>query len=330
MSFVDAQHGWVVALPSTQGAAANLDVTTDGGRTWSVVGTLPAASGWGLAFATPTDGYARIEAVTDTLLVTHDGGRSFTPSPLPGPPLALLPGVTEDIAVAGVCDGKGSCNDNLYGSTDRGRRWAHRATFNNVPDVTGLVRDRGALVLLTGDTSPGTHPHAQLFASTDNGATWSTSSSPCGDGLYSALASGPTGLWVECASLQTGGYSLKQIYRSSDRKTWQLVADNTKDQSQPQNPPIPFGGEYGVLAVADDAHAALGTSRGNVVVTADGGANWTAAPGLPTDAELFVSTVQFADAQHGWASIEVTTDSPNNGVYRTDDGGRTWTLVRIP
>jgi hypothetical protein len=35
-------------------------------------------------------------------------------------------------------------------------------------------------------------------------------------------------------------------------------------------------------------------------------------------------------AQHGWASIEETTDSPNNGVYRTVDSGRTWTQVRIP
>ena len=47
-------------------------------------------------------------------------------------------------------------------------------------------------------------------------------------------------------------------------------------------------------------------------------------------AELFVNAVWFADAQHGWASIEVDTDSPDNGVYRTDDGGRTWSLVHIP
>jgi hypothetical protein len=323
MSFVDAQHGWVVAVARLQGAVSNLDVTTNGGHTWSLaanfsVGFTPKT----LAFATRTDGYVG----GDTLLVTHDGGRSFARSPLPAAPVALLTGPTEDFALTGACDAN-SCTYDLYATIDRGRTWVRRGILRNVAYAAGLVRDRDALALLTGDIYANP-PHSQLFVSTDDGARWSSSPSPCGDGLSSTIASGPTDLWVECGSLQTGGFSYKQIYRSSDRKRWRLVADNSHEGTQP--PHITGGGQGGVLAVADDTHAALGTYRGNLVVTQDGGITWTQARGLPTDAELFVAAVEFPDSQHGFASIEETTDSPDNGVYRTDDAGRTWTLVHIP
>ncbi len=52
--------------------------------------------------------------------------------------------------------------------------------------------------------------------------------------------------------------------------------------------------------------------------TTDGGTNWDAAVSIATATQ--VTAVHFADSTNGWASTD-------DGLYRTDDGGATWSQV---
>jgi hypothetical protein len=73
--------------------------------------------------------------------------------------------------------------------------------------------------------------------------------------------------------------------------------------------------------------AVVGTS---LFWTADGGQTWDSGSPLPAS-----GTIQFVDAQHGWL---VSSDSSDPGatvyartpVYRTSDGGKTWTSTDLP
>ena len=70
-----------------------------------------------------------------------------------------------------------------------------------------------------------------------------------------------------------------------------------------------------------------GLSRAGMIATQDGGVTWSCVDGLPSED---VSSVRFVDPLHGW----VTTRSDDFGaprsrgirVWRTDDGGRTWSM----
>lgn len=72
-------------------------------------------------------------------------------------------------------------------------------------------------------------------------------------------------------------------------------------------------------------------NRGTVCITFDGGANWLLAPRIPQFGKLI-----FADAQNGWLLTasggvdyerHVAGGEPYDQIFRSTDGGRTWSQV---
>lgn len=68
-------------------------------------------------------------------------------------------------------------------------------------------------------------------------------------------------------------------------------------------------------------NSGLGTG-GRIFATADSGKTWTQQ--LAVDNE-FLTFITFADANNGW----VSTSGNSNFIYRTTDGGNTWTKITI-
>ena len=89
LDFTDSLHGWLTAIPGG-GAAGEYPVvvwrTTDGGATWAKVGSyliVGSDATAGISFVTATTGFATSAA--GLLVVTHDGGVTWTPVSLPVP-----------------------------------------------------------------------------------------------------------------------------------------------------------------------------------------------------------------------------------------------------
>ena len=144
LSAVDDRHAWAVRLATQPNRACgpfncNLEVvaTTDGDR-WNSVGTLPAfadqldfidaRTGWATTYTAKNDPGQPTN--TATLLVTHDGGLTWTPQLTidgPGPSLQIdfidaqigwaLGSDTRD------CAGLPCPSYSLYHTTDGGRSW---------------------------------------------------------------------------------------------------------------------------------------------------------------------------------------------------------------
>ena len=83
--FINDQDGWSeAAIGGFPGSdLVKIFHTTDGGKSWSTVSYFPQSGHkTGLVFANATTGWA----TSDGLYVTHDGGRTWRPQPLPDQP----------------------------------------------------------------------------------------------------------------------------------------------------------------------------------------------------------------------------------------------------
>src|SRR5437588_5082463 len=64
--------------------------------------------------------------------------------------------------------------------------------------------------------------------------------------------------------------------------------------------------------------------------TDDWGAHWqTVSPSVPNPGAALLAAT-FTDSRHGWAAAAVPASNLRVTVYRTDDGGRTWTASVVP
>ncbi len=171
LSFTDAEHGWLVL---DEGAAMGQDAvrmyrTADGGRQWSLTAASPpldsGASGGipdtcdktGVSFATATTGWLTsgcTVGLTDELLVSHDGGVSWAPQPLPLP--AGVCGEGCSLTGPRFADGTGFLTVGVAGGTpsllatrNLGRSWTRLplpADTGWYPRITFFTPSAGILV----------------------------------------------------------------------------------------------------------------------------------------------------------------------------------------
>jgi photosystem II stability/assembly factor-like uncharacterized protein len=158
VSFADARHGWLLLDTVDSATGQSLPClfrTTDGGRHWSPAATAPPPGSGGMndfcqklgmTFPTATTGWLNIRCRSGAyIVVTHDGGSTWTKQPLPVP--------------ADPC-----------------------ASPSGPCDITGPQFTGGAgFLTVAPETST---PAASLLVSHDAGHTWQPLTLPSGAGQY--------------------------------------------------------------------------------------------------------------------------------------------------
>jgi photosystem II stability/assembly factor-like uncharacterized protein len=254
--FWDATQGWAVGSATDPEAVLR---TGDGGRTWAVVGTVPAGSVYGAGFF----GAARGWVVTGQgrLLVTADGGRSWTAHPLPGD-VCQPPAVGFATAASGWISGGWGCGASLLRTTDGGGSWQQPPTLPGGVVLSAVYTPSGAGWAVV---EPGSRTGDVLLEE-----------SPAPDRPWTATAdlgpvdwpaSAPPPLWVG-ATLSTdpaGGLWLGNLRSADGGRTWTRYI-------------LPAGAGAGGAAPlhvqfvsAQDGWLA---APGGLYATADGGVTW--------------------------------------------------------
>jgi photosystem II stability/assembly factor-like uncharacterized protein len=128
-----------------------------------------------------------------------------------------------------------------------------------------------------------------------------------------------------------GGQSWQQISPDLTRKTWDIPANVGKYKDTDAAKPGQKGVIYSVgPSYLDVNRLWIGTDDGLIYLTADGGATWkdvTPAELKPWAKVSIIDAGRF-DAQTAYAAINtLRLDDMRPHIYRTHDGGKTWTHI---
>ena len=129
----------------------------------------------------------------------------------------------------------------------------------------------------------------------------------------------------------TGGRSWQQISKDLTRKTWEAPATIGKYRSADTAKPTPRGVIYTVAPSPLDINRIwIGTDDGLVQTTGDGGASWhdVTPPDLKPFMKVSIVDAGHFDAQTAYAAINtLRLDDMRPHIFRTHDGGKTWTRI---
>jgi photosystem II stability/assembly factor-like uncharacterized protein len=329
LNWISSQQGWVLGTVGCGVAhCSEVLATSDGGRSWTVAGTVPAPTppaGGGpgvtkIAFTTPEDGWT----FGPDLYSTADGGQSWTPRTIPGGDKQVLTLATDTAGtyiLTSPCAAGTTCTPRhltLWRQT--GTSWT-KVPVTIPASSAPVLAVYGKTVYAGGLETSGAANF--LFASTD-GVHFATRPQPCAASQALALTSiAPTSA-SKFALLCDGNPGLSQAvktaYLSADTgKTYRYAGQlgNIGIQAQLVESP---SGNLAVAASSDGSFIYINDSRSTA---------WTMPVGI-------------GDGGLGWGDIQYLTDnqawvvySPGNEVDSlgkllvTRDAGRHWTIAPL-
>lgn len=185
-----------------------------------------------------------------------------------------------------------------------GQNWSARLT----PKIWhSLSSDLSGQVLLAGEAAGG-----RLNASSDGGATWTTGDSPSAIWIASDMTA--TGSAMVAVQYFGGMYLSSNFGQNWNRITSSPLVDVAGG--------LPF---EGVTISTDGQRIAAVVQNGRIVVSSDGGANWSAglSNGLPLDRIHWRAIDSSADGQ---VLVAVAEDPL---VYLSTDAGANWTPLDV-
>ena len=344
LSFVSSEVGFGVYGPVS--GRPQLVSTTDGGSTWHDVGRAPVGYG-PVAIDLPTltfvDASNGVEYGTRGAFVTHDGGRSWAPIPLPGRVIASTAVGRRLWLTDTTCTQSPStapCTVGVEASSDGGRIWraldlppepfraAETAVGTGATLVVAEWGDQEGYV----SNNPGV-----LLVSGNSGASWQTSSLPCPTdfrlGGQLSLAPSSRTLWLVCSGAGAVGTRPNVVYRSTDLGTsW--VAESSYPPALAATARLPPGAPNGtieVLAARSSTDAwVLEMNRGGLLATSDGGRRWHEA--MPQTIQRGIDTMRdtldMVSPTRAYLSSHAFPPLDSGGLWCTEDGGRTWHRLR--
>lgn len=301
---VDAYPFCLVAHPTNAavafvGGIYGLHRTADGGATWTVVAPSlfrdiwfdPAAPSTVLALAMSVGVYR-----------STDGGLTFTP--LASPPMVNVASISGSASLLYLGGDTGP-----FSSIDGGTTWVRANAGLRAGHITSVAVSPGNSAVVLAGTDAG-----ELHRSADGGATWTRVVYLPGQTMHRILFVPGTPARVY---LVNGGY----LMVSTDAGvTWSDL------------PGSPVG--IGSLALCRGAPATLWVSDSNgtgVWRSTDSGATWTRVYTRPRNTVM--SGEVAADAADPLVAymtmIDYAPGGAATGLYRTQDGGATWTKLTI-
>jgi photosystem II stability/assembly factor-like uncharacterized protein len=333
LTWVSATHGWALTTSPGCGQPTCTDVltTTNGGTTWSQVGSIAATSSQctgcstlgvtHIRFANDLDGYA----FDPDLFVTTDGGQTWSQET--GPYIAALePAGSNVMRIAYTHDGcPGPC-DLLIQVAPAGSDIWNSEVSPFIGDSVQLVRqgvDDAYVAVFENSAGGDQSAHATLMISLDGGSSWSNRPDPCGAPAgdefdTTAIAAAPDSvLAVLCNERGEGQHSFVAVSTDGGADFTQrpFLADNDT-----------FEKAIAVtsatqLFVSSGASAGSGSSRWILLGSTDGGISWhqeidetgQLQPGFPAQGFLGFET----------SSVGRWVGYPYH-LWETTDGGSTW------
>ena len=299
MDFRDANVGLIGGYqPSTQ--QDGIFKTVDGGRTWTRkhANSVNAVLWWDATTALAIDG--------TTVIRSTDSGESWFGYGfgIDTGLLAMTRAGTSNVLV-GV-SGKGD----IWRSPNGGGFWVLvQRGIGDLPaewDVDFFDASNGMVV----------GQYGLMYRTTDGGITWTQANNGCGAQV--------TDLEMRDAQYGMAVGQNGYLWRTTNGGArWDVDKLEVTGQI--------FGRDESLNAIdlVDANFAAAAGPGGTVFKTLDSGRSWASIgyPALPD--QFWINDVEFINAQRGWVAGQDLAYGHSKNLYRTDDGGNTWTQVDL-
>jgi photosystem II stability/assembly factor-like uncharacterized protein len=350
LSFVSSEVGFGVSTSFVNATGptgrAELVSTTDGGSTWHEVGRAPVGEGPvavdlpTLTFVDASDG---VEYGTRGAFVTHDGGRRWAPISVPGRVVASTAvgrrlWLTDTTCT--VSPTTAPCTVGIEASSNAGRTWRALdlppGPFRAAQTAVGTG---GTLVVAEWGDHEGysSNNPGVLLTSTDDGGSWQQRLLPCPAefrlGGQLSLAPSSRTIWLVCSGAGAVGTRPNVVYRSTDLGTsW--VAESSYPPALDATAHLPPGAPTSTieaLAARSSTDAwVLEMTRGGLLATSDGGRSWHQAmpPSIQRGIDTTRDTLDVVSPTLAYVASHAFPPIDSGGLWRTEDGGRTWHRLR--
>jgi len=231
-------------------------------------------------------------------------------------------------------------NGGVWKTTDAGRTWnpIFEEGTQSVGSIAVPASDPNIIYVGSGEALP--RPDLSvgdgMYKSTDVGKTWTHL------GLDDAqqipqIAVDPRDanrLFVAVLGHPYGPSKARGVYRSTDGgKTFEAVLQKDENTGandvdiDPSNPNIVYANMW-EQRQGPWENAAWQGNNGGLFKSTDGGASWTKlGNGLPANVNQVNLTISPANTQRLYASVASNGPPPSVGIYRSDDGGESWTRI---
>lgn len=331
ITWLSATRGWILgSAPCGQTSCATVVATSNGGRTWSLAGSMPVPLA---SIDTPSDvGVAGIRftsaavgwAFGPALFRTGNGGRSWAPLPVPGHGKQVLALATTGAGVWAVvspcAEFAAHCKVKTLSfwraDSLTGQNWTRiplHLGLNSVASVAAF----GKTVYVV---DPG--QRNTLDASTD-GRHFSARPSPCntaqGLGLLQAAPTSATGVALLCDGDPGISKATKTVYRSADTGRTDVSAGTTGA----------LGIDADLAASASGSLLVASWSNGSwIYLNNSHKTTWTTPLALGDNGAGF-RDLAFSSSKVAWVVYGPVSFFPADfgRLYVTRDGGQHWQLV---
>jgi photosystem II stability/assembly factor-like uncharacterized protein len=257
-----------------------------------------------------------------TVLLTHDGGRTFDRALTVGQPVVWVDTADTEDAWA-TTEGQGPSR--LLHSADGGKTWS-RLPRSNAVDVSFASRSDGLAI-----GSQRSFTGGPLLRTSDGGRTWRGLGSPCPD-----PASGPVGIaqtsgasWVACIGQPGAGHQPKAVYKAPETgQRWQqLLSVALPGSGETESGGIPSYGYPEGIAFSAQGTGILWESRGTTYLTHDGGRSWVGLPQITKPEANFGASAAVVDSHSAFLLQTGGLRRSSIELLSTRDGGSTWGRV---
>jgi len=304
-----------------RGDSAEVYISADSGRTWSLAGVCAGCGFLNAIIVDPADPDLLYAATATGVRRSDDGGATWTDNLLTGLDgyranvlgLALQPGSTSRLLAT-------TSEDGVYRSDDGGTNWVESSTGLDTAmahDVVFAVSDADVAYVTT---------HQGVYRSDDGGRTWDSRSGGLTYEFVHAIAVDPRDAdvaYVGTASElhllhgeheQQGLHEGEGIYKTLDGGRSWFLSDTDIEESNLTNltphPRLPF-----------EMWAAANAGRGGFVTTS-GGESWLFSA---TDAAHYPMVFAYS---HSFPTVQYLTSLYSySEIIRSTDGGHTWPRV---
>jgi photosystem II stability/assembly factor-like uncharacterized protein len=342
-SWISATEGWALAAqPCGKGTCTRLAQTTDAGQSWQVLPTPATRIQDGsvncsaqscvsqISFATSKIGYLYGPA----LLMTTDGGQTWRAEPGPQTETLTVAG-SQVYRVSYVGTGcPGPCQPSLQAATVGSTNWRTLIGRLNEPDRSDsaqiVAAGSNVLVAMYGSLAGPVPAEAVVYRFADGGTSWRQTADPC-TGL------GPAGPKQEedliALGAAPGGFFAGVCAPHNIASTFVITSADAGATWRP-TAATPRGAWLGFVAAAGPATIAVasggvngnGSTTARLLMTTDGGRNWTTAA---TDTQHLSEGNLITGTAPAWLDFETPLVghwlADPHGIWTTTDGGRHWT-----